>query len=209
MSKNIELQEEFESLISELERLKSINEITSSNSENAKNTIDEIKSFVQSVKTFKTSIESDYQTKKKDLEEIEKSLSETLNTLNDNVEKQSKKFESLANNYDKATTETLDSVKESLQDEIYDYTEEFKKLKAKLSNDFAEFSKNVLQKIDDKAGKTIQLATNNHDEVFKQFQSLNSEIVVNRNKLKSLTLIVILAVVFAVISFGFLLYKFI
>ena len=36
----IELQEEFESLISELGRLKSINEITSENSKNAKKTIE-------------------------------------------------------------------------------------------------------------------------------------------------------------------------
>ena len=68
MSKNIELQEEFEALIKELERLKSINEITSSNSENARNVIKEIKSFVQSIETFKTGIENDYQSKKKDLD---------------------------------------------------------------------------------------------------------------------------------------------
>ena len=129
MSKNIELQEEFEVLIAELERLKSINEITSSNSENAKNTIDEVNSFVQSVKIFKTSIESDYQAKKKDLEGIESSLNDALGVLNDNVDEQSKRFEKLASNHTIASKKTLETVKGELEEKINDFTSEINTLK--------------------------------------------------------------------------------
>lgn len=236
MSKNIELQEEFESLIYELQRLKSINEITSSNSENAKNTIDEVKSFVQSVQTFKTSIEKDYETKKKDLDEIESSLNQTLKTLNDNVAKQSKKFAGLASNFDISSVKTLGTVKQELKAQIDVNTAEMNSFKKKLSSDFAHFTKVSNEEIENTSIKTLQSLINNKNEIISQFQQLNkeieyrtsktsdtlvknhnivlehfqkqnSQIITNANRLKKLTVFIVLVVSVAAICCGFLLYK--
>ncbi|MDG1728960.1 MAG: hypothetical protein P8K68_00210 [Algibacter sp.] len=208
MSKNIELQEEFEALINELERLKSINEITSENSNNAKKTIDAIESFVQSVTLFKKSITEDYTSKKKDFEVIENSLNETLTTLNSNVEKQTKKFENLANNYTIESNKTLESVKEKLEVKIKDFASEINALKEKLETDITEFTKVTSKEIEDQSIKINKLIINNHNEVLKQFQLLNTKIETNKTQVKKLTFIIISCIVLAALCFSFLLYKY-
>ena len=78
MSKISELQEEFESLINQLERLKSINDITSANSMKAEMTIDEIQKFIVVTEKLLTSIKDDYEKKKKDFSSSEKALEAAL-----------------------------------------------------------------------------------------------------------------------------------
>ena len=227
MSKNIELQEEFESLISELERLKSINEITSENSNNAKKTIDEIESFVKSVNLFKTSITEDYKSKKKDFDAIENSLNKTLGTLIGNVEKQTKKFENLASTYTNNSNKTLESVKGTLEEKINDFTSEISTLKEKLETDITEFTKVTSKEIDDSSIKLNDLfilikaslekeltnlnkvSNDNQNEVLRQFQFLNNELETNKTRVKKLTIVIIAGVAIAILTFGFLLYKFI
>lgn len=188
MSKNIELQEEFEALIGELERLKSINEITSSNSESAKNTINEIKSFVQSVQTFKTSIESDYQTKKKDLEGIENSLNGALGTLNSNVDEQTKRYEKLASTYIIKSKKTLESVKRELEVKINEFINEINILKEHLI-------------------KTDKSIFENHNEVLKQVKLLNTGIEINKKQVKKLTLLIVFCISLIALCFSILFYK--
>jgi gas vesicle protein len=227
MSKNTKLQEEFESLIGELERLKSINEITSENTNNARKTIDEIASFVQSVNIFKTSVIEDYRSKKKDFEVIENSLNETLGTLNDNVEKQTKKFESLASNFTNESNKTLESVKGTLEEKIKNFTSEINTLKEKLETDITEFTKVTSKEIDNSSIKLNDLfilikasldkeltnlnkvSKDNQNEILRQFQILNNEIKTNKTIVKNLTIVIIAGVAIAIITFGFLLYRFI
>ena len=225
MSKNIELQEEFESLISELERLKSINEITSENSKNAKKTIEEIESFVQSVKDFKTSIESDYQAKRNDLEGIENSLNESLKILNSNVDKQAKRFEKLSNNYTSNLNDTLDTVTGKMEVKIEEFISETEALKIKLGTDFTEFTEVTSKKIDDSSIKLNDLfilikaslekeitnlnkvSNDNNNEVLRQFQFLNNELETNKKSVKNLNIVIIISVTVAILTFGYLLYK--
>jgi len=221
MSKNIELQEEFESLISELERLKSINEITSENSNNAKKTIDEIESFVKSVNLFKISITEDYKSKKKDFDAIENSLNKTLGTLIGNVEKQTKKFENLASTYTNNSNKTLEAVKGELEEKINDFTSEINTLKEKLETDITEFTKVTSKEIDnssiklndlflsikaslDKELTNLNKLTNNHqDEVLRQFQLLNNVLETNKTRVKNLIIVIISNIVLSALSFAF------
>ncbi|MBO3098284.1 hypothetical protein [Gelidibacter pelagius] len=221
MAKTIKLQEEFEALINELERLKSINEITSKNSENAKKTIDEIESFVQSVQIFKTSIENDYQSKKNDFEVIKKSLNDALITLSSNVSDQSHKFETLANNYEESTNQTLDSVLDKFQKKVDTYSAELKSLKEVVSEDFSRFSKSTSGEIDintKKLNKSItdsqsrlleqlQLVDEKENEVLRQMVNLSSKLDMNRKKIDQLLLFVVSILIVTVVSFGFMMYK--
>jgi hypothetical protein len=79
MKRPIEIQQEFENLIAELERLKTINELTESNSKNAKSLIAEIEKFVYSGLSFQDSL-------KRDLEGKTKKFDSSLEALTDSVE---------------------------------------------------------------------------------------------------------------------------
>lgn len=78
MENTLEIQKEFEILVSELERLKSINELTSSNANSAKVVVNEIEKFVKSVEQFKLAIDQDLKHKNSKIELILKQLEEAV-----------------------------------------------------------------------------------------------------------------------------------
>lgn len=123
MKQTFELQQEFEVLISELSRLKSINEITSENSNNAKKTIDEIESFVTAVSIFKTSVEKDYLEKKKNFEEFENAIESSIKLLEININKQAERFEELGNNYSDESVKSLENIEKSVGESIDQFTQ--------------------------------------------------------------------------------------
>lgn len=63
MENLIKVQEEFEKLIGQLEKLKEINKLSSLNTETAKNVINHIEGFTRSVDEFKKKINDDYELK--------------------------------------------------------------------------------------------------------------------------------------------------
>ncbi len=75
MEEIVTIQTEFEKLINELEKLKSINEYTNLNVENSKMIIKKINSFLESISTLKASIEMDYNSKSIQIEKLILSLS--------------------------------------------------------------------------------------------------------------------------------------
>lgn len=70
MDSILEIQKEFEVLVSQLERLKNINELTSSNAENAKKIVLQINTFMKSIDTYRNTIEADYKAKSEKIEEL-------------------------------------------------------------------------------------------------------------------------------------------
>ena len=78
MENTLEIQKEFEILVSELERLKSINELTSSNANSAKVVVNEIEKFIKSVEQFKLIIDQDLNHKNSKIELILKQLEEAV-----------------------------------------------------------------------------------------------------------------------------------
>lgn len=60
MEETIKIQEEFENLIEQLERLKNINELSSSNAESAKSTIQQVGYFINGMNDYKKIIETDF-----------------------------------------------------------------------------------------------------------------------------------------------------
>lgn len=63
MENTLEIQKEFEILVSELERLKSVNELTTVNANSAKVVVNEIEKFVKAVELFKATITQDQEIK--------------------------------------------------------------------------------------------------------------------------------------------------
>ncbi|AMQ57077.1 hypothetical protein [Algoriphagus sanaruensis] len=143
MSKITDLQEEFEVLIKELERLKSINEITSINSLNAEMTIDELKKFIDVTEKFISAIKSDYNEKMKSFSEREKALNDAIIKLHQGIEDQSKKFELITSINSKSWSNDLDLLKKDWNSRIENYMHQIKDVRKKIETEVLEYSRNT------------------------------------------------------------------
>lgn len=143
MTKLNEIQEEFETLISELERLKSINEITSINSLNAEMTIYEIKNFINVTEKFISAIKSDYDEKMKSFSGREKALDDAIKKLNQGIEDQAKKFELITSINSKSLSNDLDTLKKDWNSRVENFMHQIKDVKKKIESEVLEYSRNT------------------------------------------------------------------
>ncbi|WP_233897314.1 hypothetical protein [Tenacibaculum piscium] len=168
MDSTLKIQEEFEVLVSELEKLRNINQLTTTNTENAEKTINEIASFVKSVDVFKNSIENNYSNTKKELDNAVVSFSESISSINKNTAKQSDTFlELLKSISDKLAASNSKKVEE-LNIEVEKYTKSLSEIKSENTNTIRKLSSSLLN----------DLKAQNVD-FFNKINSLN--IIINSN----------------------------
>ncbi|MFI3240244.1 MAG: hypothetical protein R3Y22_06620 [Bacteroidales bacterium] len=133
-----EIQKEFETLVSELEKLKSVNELTSTNAESANKLVKQVDIFVRSIEQFKFVIDEDYKKKSNDLGDILERLDDVILSVNSNTKK----------NIDDHTNtlKELHDKSDSIMNQNYIvFNKEVNTLDSKLS----EFKDTVLSKISD------------------------------------------------------------
>ena len=70
MEESIKIQEEFENLIEQLERLKNINELTSANTESSQKVLKEIDKFILSTNEYKKKLEEDLTLKSDSIDKL-------------------------------------------------------------------------------------------------------------------------------------------
>lgn len=183
MKQTFELQQEFEGLISELSRLKSINEITSENSNNAKKTIDEIESFVMAVSIFKSSVEKDYLDKKNNFEKFENTLETSLMSLEINIDKQAKRFEKLGSNYSDESVKSLENIDISFGKKIEQFTQLTAQTLVERENNLSlslqEVSKNNNQLLIEQL-KVMNLALDTNGKKIEQFTKSTSRTLIEQ-----------------------------
>jgi hypothetical protein len=201
MKQTFELQQEFEGLISELSRLKSINEITSENSNNAKKTIDEIESFVTAVSIFKTSVEKDYLEKKNNFEKFENTLETSLVSLEKNIDKQAKRFEQLGNNYSDESVKSLENIDKSFGEKIEQFTQLTAQTLVERENNLSVSIQSIL----DKLSEIKDIGKSNNQLLIQQLQLMNVTVETNKKQAKnnSILLIVLLVLVSLILVFRF------
>lgn len=191
MKQPSELQQEFEVLISELNRLKSINEITSENSTNAKNTIDEIESFVRSVNVFKASVEKDYLAKKNDFEKFEKTLETSVKALVTNIDKQAKRFEELGNNYSDESVKSLENIDKSFGEKIEQFTQLTERTLVERENNLSISIQDVLSKL----AEVKDLGISNNKLLKDQLQIANVTLDTTKKQAKNNTILLLVLIV--------------
>ena len=121
MENTIEIQKEFEILVSELERLKSINELTSSNANSAKTVINEIDKIADAAKQIHASVELDFLQKNEKINELLAELSETISNIEKtakasqfDLQKKVDELTSTSNNLVEKNRETLSNAFEKI-----------------------------------------------------------------------------------------------
>lgn len=204
-----ELQEEFELLIEELGRLKSINDITTENSDNSKRTIDAIESLVSAMDAFKKRVESDYKEKSEELLNLQKSFKDVIDSLQSNIGEQTARFESLVVNFTelsyKSNKEFQSKTNQKLDAFIGQSVSAFDKQQLSFNksiNEIAtELSKvNII--IDTDITKLRQEHQSSGKEIEQQLNFLSFQLNIVHNKNRVLTILVIVTLVLVALCVG-------
>ena len=81
MEESIKIQEEFENLIEQLERLKNINELTSANAESSQKVLKQIDKFILSTNEYKKKLEEDLTLKSDSIDKLILHLDKSIDSL--------------------------------------------------------------------------------------------------------------------------------
>ncbi|EPR69598.1 hypothetical protein [Cyclobacterium qasimii] len=190
MENTIEIQKEFEVLVSELNKLKNINQITSTNAENAKRTINEIESFILAVNSFRQGVENDYENKKEDADKVIDSLSLAIKTIIKNTEKHSdeflKLFDGLSNNFVEETSKTHTK----LIKQIEEYSEKLSDINAVNRENIEIFTNTAVEKINERELSLNENINRINNAISLNHKSLNEKIIDIENAVKEKTEII-------------------
>lgn len=176
MENMIEIQKEFEILISELERLKTINELTSSNANSAKTVVDEIDKFVKSVENFKTAIDKDLKEKTSKIDLLLKQLDTTVLSIESNTKKSfddhSKKLKELHEKSDSV----INHNKNELSTELNEFVDTLDNLSESISSKIDNFKDKLTVNLKEVNGKTLSEVSNVSEKINKNISSFESNL---------------------------------
>ena len=133
MAKIEQIQQEFEELIKELDRLKKINELISTNTENSKNVIHEMSSFVKISNDYRKKVDEDFKKK-----------NEAINNLIKKIDISIDKFESDLEKFKNTSLEILNKNKIEGEKKIDKLKKELEQILENQSNILGEVKTNVL-----------------------------------------------------------------
>jgi len=193
-----ELQEEFESLIEELERLRSVNEITTENSNNARRTIDEIESFLLAMKEFSAVVSKDYRLKSEKLANLAEKFEDELNKLESNVNEQTSRFELLTTNHTESASEAFENFRKSMDDSFAESERASESFFETVSISIASLENLLKERFD---SLSVDRKTN-QEAVNSQYNWIVTNLEGVNKKNQKLTLIVIATLILVVISIG-------
>ena len=118
MEESIKIQEEFENLIEQLERLKNITELTSTNTESAQKVINQIDTFVLSTNAYKKKLEEDLTLKSQSIDKLILQLDKSIDSLNDQSQALTKSINSSFSILKDETITNFSSLTEVVSDKI-------------------------------------------------------------------------------------------
>lgn len=139
-----ELQNQFEILISELERLKKINELVEENSNISTSVLKEFGLFMEQLNEFKTKIDADIEEKLNSFSSIENKYILAMNEFKKETKNHIEEFESLKNLLSESNSNRIDETRKILQKQTEDNTKliknSFDKLENEILHNFKEFN---------------------------------------------------------------------
>lgn len=158
------LQEEFEILIEQLERLKSVNTLTEENAENARRTIDEIQAMVVAFGSFKEKVVQDYAQKSERLSKLQDAFQSSLESLELTVSKQAGRFEKLAKENNANSSKVIGSFRMEAFQEI-----------GEMKSSFGGLLEKQAKELTDALSKFKAASKSSADEINKELSGIKSE----------------------------------
>lgn len=212
MEATIRIQEEFESLVKQLERLKSIVDITNINTENAKRIIHEISAFVETTNDFSKRIENDFNIKSEQLSDVLNAIKKGSDTIDINI---SELKGSIKSSFDSLNVNSTSTISKGLGE----IASAIKNLSIKLDDDNKELSSKLIETVKDteelilseseKTSKALAEISNQFNEIDSKISAISTSlaqleesiekrydgILSNQKKQRILTFVVIALVI--------------
>ena len=167
MEKLIELQKEFEELISELEKLKSINELSEDNTLTAKSVVQGIDKIVIQFDEFYNNISNEYIG-------IEKNLNKTIDGFSEQVKNLDQIEKTHFENFSKETAKVIEDFKINLEKRLYDLSNEFNIINTSIESLIASNKETIINEFND-VKKAIQSSIDESSKLTEQIVGLGLE----------------------------------
>lgn len=217
MEETIKIQEEFETLIEQLERLRSINDITSANAESADKVISEINTFIQSTQAYKEFVEADLKVKSEKIDELLSELGKSAQKMNSEAHKLSSSINESFNDFKTVTSDEFHTDISELRSVFQDSIDKIGNLKSELNNSLISHRALFLEAIDKSKTETLNeirnvrhQVSNTSNSLSQSLQTLNSKILeensmlgkaIETNKYLLISNVVLLVVLLSLILF--------
>lgn len=156
MENLVNIQQEFETLISELERLRGINNLTSSNADSAKGVITKVQDLLPSIQKLKKFIDADYKQKNKQIDLLITKISDSFNSLDTQSKKHASDLsETLKKTHNISVSEIKKSQKD-LDEDVKKYIEQLSSLRTSIKQDIEKVGVDTVVLITDKENHLLQ-----------------------------------------------------
>lgn len=176
MEESIKIQEEFENLIEQLERLKNINELTSANAESSQKVLKQIDKFILSTNEYKKKLEEDLTLKSDSIDKLILHLDKSIDSLDIQSQALTKNINSSFSILKDETGSNFSSLTEAVSDKI----ESAQQSVANLKNTLIEKSEKSESNLIEYHTKQINTLTSKIDEYtinfIKKFETQDKEI---------------------------------
>jgi hypothetical protein len=176
MEESVKIQEEFENLIKQLERLKNINELTSANAESSQKVLKQIDKFILSTNEYKKKLEEDLTLKSDSIDKLILHLDKSIDSLDIQSQALTKNINSSLSILKDETGSNFSSLTQTVSDKI----ESAQKSIADLKNTLIEKSEKSESNLIENHTKQINTLTSKIDEYtisfIKTFEKQDKEI---------------------------------
>ncbi len=176
MEESIKIQEEFENLIEQLERLKNINELTSANAESSQKVLKQIDKFILSTNEYKKKLEEDLTLKSDSIDKLILHLDKAIDSLDIQSQALTKNINSSFSILKDETGSNFSSLTEAVSDKIQSVQKSVEDLKNTLIEKSEKSESNLIEY----HTKQINTLTSKIDEnkiiFIKKFETQDKEI---------------------------------
>lgn len=195
MEESIKIQEEFENLIEQLERLKNITELTSTNTESAQKVINQIDTFVLSTNAYKKKLEEDLTLKSQSIDKLILHLDKSIDSLNVQSQALTKSINSSFSILKDETGTNFSSLTEAVSDKIESVQNSIADLKSTLINNSEKSETNLMEFYTKKINTLTGIIDENKSSFIEKFKTQDKEV----KNLKTLLFIICGLIVIGII----------
>lgn len=176
MEESIKIQEEFENLIEQLERLKNITELTSANTESAQKVINQIDIFVLSTNAYKKKLEEDLTLKSQSIDKLILHLDKSIDSLNVQSQALTKSINSSFSILKDETGTNFSSLTEAVSDKIESIQKSIADLKSTLIDNSEKSETNLMEFYTKKITMLTGIIDENKSSFIEKFKTQDKEV---------------------------------
>lgn len=176
MEESIKVQEEFENLIEQLERLKNINELTSANAESSQKVLKQIDKFILSTNEYKKKLEEDLTLKSDSIDKLILHLDKAIDSLDIQSQALTKNINSSFSILKDETGSNFSSLTEAVSDKIQSVQKSVEDLKNTLIEKSEKSESNLIEYHTKQTNTLTSKIDENKINFIKKFETQDKEI---------------------------------